>query len=273
MRFVLAIALGLGPVANPPSLSDPQAQAELDRAMEAFAAEDFATAAEALEKAYAIEPDDSVFIAWAQAERLDGDCPRALELYAQYLDAERTDDEIRTIEELMLPCQEEESAAEPAVPAAPDPAAPSEPPPPEETAPGPSPPADTSTQDPTPSDGSTDDEEVPPDTRTRRPWSKNPAGIGLAVSAGVLAGVGVGLLVGARIADANADDEPDHAAFRGRLDRAIALERASIGLFSVAGAVAIGSAIAFGVAARRSRVRPSAWLGPSTAGFSIMSSF
>lgn len=53
--------------------------------MKAFGTKDFRTARTELEIAYKLDPEVPLLFAWAQAERLAGNCPRAVELYQKYL--------------------------------------------------------------------------------------------------------------------------------------------------------------------------------------------
>jgi hypothetical protein len=63
----------------------------LDKATAAFALNHFAEAAELYEKAFALKPDPAVLYNAAQAHRLAGNKPRALELYQSYLRLYGTD--------------------------------------------------------------------------------------------------------------------------------------------------------------------------------------
>ncbi|MEX1367067.1 MAG: hypothetical protein AB1Z98_28325, partial [Nannocystaceae bacterium] len=53
-------------------LSNPEAQAKLREAQQAFADQDFDAAASAVEAAYIIEPKPMLLYPWAQAERSRG---------------------------------------------------------------------------------------------------------------------------------------------------------------------------------------------------------
>ncbi|HEY0253169.1 MAG TPA: hypothetical protein VGC41_16660 [Kofleriaceae bacterium] len=51
----------------------------------AFTAKDYKTARSELSIAYKLDPEVPLLYVWAQAERLDGNCTRAVELYQKYL--------------------------------------------------------------------------------------------------------------------------------------------------------------------------------------------
>jgi len=69
-------------------LREPAAEAEFRRALEAWDKEDYVTAAEALDVAYAIEPQPDLLYARAQVRRMLGRCRDALSLFQAYLDTQ-----------------------------------------------------------------------------------------------------------------------------------------------------------------------------------------
>jgi hypothetical protein len=77
----VAVALALAPVRH----SDPTAQDHFDRATEAFDRGDYDLAVTELQAGYALQPDPAALYAWGQAERMRGNCPRAIELYNVFL--------------------------------------------------------------------------------------------------------------------------------------------------------------------------------------------
>lgn len=82
--FALVLALA---VSDPnPVFKTDEGQAAYDEAKEAFAAEDYERAADALARAHTLEPQPQLLHAQAQAERLAGRCAEASLLYIEYLD-------------------------------------------------------------------------------------------------------------------------------------------------------------------------------------------
>jgi len=77
----LCLAVSTAPV------SDPEALEKLAEAQEAFKGKDFAAAAAAIEATYLIEPAPALLYPWAQAEREQGNCEVAIELYQRFLDS------------------------------------------------------------------------------------------------------------------------------------------------------------------------------------------
>jgi hypothetical protein len=65
---------------------NPQARAHFDKALAAYAAANYRAASVEFELAYGLEARRELLFAWAQAERLSGDCDRAVMLYRRFLD-------------------------------------------------------------------------------------------------------------------------------------------------------------------------------------------
>jgi tetratricopeptide (TPR) repeat protein len=64
---------------------DPEAKQHLDRALGLYQEGDYPAAIEAFKAGYAIDPRRDFLYAWAQAERLSGDCVTATELYKRFI--------------------------------------------------------------------------------------------------------------------------------------------------------------------------------------------
>lgn len=64
------------------------ALAEWERGLERYQARDYQAAIAAFSASYQAQPRRAALFAWAQAERLSGDCPSAIVLYRRYLEAE-----------------------------------------------------------------------------------------------------------------------------------------------------------------------------------------
>ncbi len=80
-----AMASGEDP---PYSTQRSTAKVHAERGARYYAAGDYAAAIDALELAYELDPQRDLLYALAQATRLNGDCPGALKLYRQFLDAQ-----------------------------------------------------------------------------------------------------------------------------------------------------------------------------------------
>jgi tetratricopeptide (TPR) repeat protein len=133
---LLALAVGGRPVvASEPSA----ARQAYDQATAAFGLGHYAEAAEKYETAFSLRPDPALLYDAAQAYRLAGNRPRALELYRNYLRLypdRQNADEARNQVAALTKAIEEEKAGPPSLPAAAGPA--TAPPPP--VAPPPVPP-------------------------------------------------------------------------------------------------------------------------------------
>ncbi|MEX1368578.1 MAG: hypothetical protein AB1Z98_35950 [Nannocystaceae bacterium] len=86
--------------AQPAELSDPRARALFEQAAERWQAGDYEQADAALAAAAAIEPIPALQYARGQLAREQGDCERALELYAEFL--EHTEPGTRAREEVLM---------------------------------------------------------------------------------------------------------------------------------------------------------------------------
>ena len=82
---VAAVAVAVALVLAPVRPSDPTARDHFDRATEAFDRGDYDLAVSELQAGYALQPDPAALYAWGQAERMRGNCPRAIELYNVFL--------------------------------------------------------------------------------------------------------------------------------------------------------------------------------------------
>ncbi len=88
--FALVLALA---VSEPKVVFETeQGQAAFDEASDAFAAKDYARAADALARAHALEPHPKLLYAQAQAERMAGRCAQASPLYIAFLDTQPSDE-------------------------------------------------------------------------------------------------------------------------------------------------------------------------------------
>lgn len=87
----VAVAFDLAPstvttaAAQPPAAARSPAGQEYDRGIALYLDHDYAAAVRAFSRSYAIDPRRETLFAWAQAERLQGNCPGAIQLYDRYL--------------------------------------------------------------------------------------------------------------------------------------------------------------------------------------------
>ncbi|MBL4686050.1 MAG: hypothetical protein JKY37_15760 [Nannocystaceae bacterium] len=86
LHAILSLSLTIATVAPGGLLSDPEAQAKLGEAREAFERADYGAAALAIEAAYLIEPVPGLLYPWAQAERQAGQCESAIDLYRRFIE-------------------------------------------------------------------------------------------------------------------------------------------------------------------------------------------
>jgi tetratricopeptide (TPR) repeat protein len=106
---VLAAALG-----QPARAQEDTARAHFDRGAALAAAKDYEGAAREFEAAYQLDPGKEALFAWAQVERLRGDCVKATDLYRKFLaSGELTPSQVEAVELNIRRCQRVEPKEEP----------------------------------------------------------------------------------------------------------------------------------------------------------------
>ena len=107
MRVALVIALLA--LASTTARGQPQggvALAEWERGLERYQARDYQGAIAAFSASYQAHPQRATLFAWAQAERLSGDCPSAIVLYRRYLEAEPSQRQAEAARDQIRRCEE-----------------------------------------------------------------------------------------------------------------------------------------------------------------------
>ncbi|MEM9454399.1 MAG: hypothetical protein AAGF11_09485 [Myxococcota bacterium] len=239
--FVLALA-GPGQL-----LENPEAQAKLVEAQQAFVDEDFDAAAAAVEEAYIIEPEPMLLLPWAQAERGRGDCAAAVELYQRFLDSDPPERMATPARENMDACQQElDAAAEQEVI------------------------EDDEVEVVEVEDDSSDVEQLPPpppdDPPKAKAWYKDPVG-GALVGVGVVGiGVGAGLMGAGSSAARGAAEQDSHMDYLGERDRATGLRNGGAVALSIGAALVVGGVIRYALVAKKNPKEATAWrLDPQVA--------
>jgi tetratricopeptide (TPR) repeat protein len=197
----------------------------IERAEEAFEAGRYAEAADAFGEAFAADPEPKFVYAQAQAERLGGDCARAIEHYDRFLALDPEPgpaEDARTNRER---CRQELERSRPPPP--PDPT------PPRPTVVGP----------------------VDEPSASQRPWHRDPLGGALVGSGLLVAGVGTGLLAGGVALDRSASDAAVEGDFERDRDRSVSMHRAGIALAAIGAAIVVGGVVRWIVVARRQRAQ------------------
>jgi hypothetical protein len=245
--FVSALVALHAPPSTEPA--EANAWAEADRLSSEGRHEEAASAyAVAFEREGAV----AILYSWAQAERLSGDCTRALELYERFLaegetlppeyetevmrarwsdmraNAERQQDACRRALEDVA---EEPPSVDPSPPPPAVALEPTSPPPPSRATP-------------------------PRDLPSRERWRRDPVGWSL-VGVGAAALATGGALVGvAAWRDDRAEGSGTHQDFLDEVDRALLEQRIGIGLLAAGGAIAVAGAVRLAIVGRGRRDRP-----------------
>jgi len=231
--LVLMLLLGFASTATaqqqpPPDLA-PEAKARLDKGVEAYKAKDYATAIQEFKASYQIDPNPALLYAWAQAERLNQNCPRALELYGRYLGSEPNTQQVQAARSGIELCQQQ---------------------------------ARTNELDRKRDEGGADGTskfELGPKRRTdlaidraptvpgaeRKPWYLDPVGDALTVAGGVSIGIGTGFLIMARASDSRAEDAEFLDDFEQHRDAARTRGRVGAVAVTAGSALVVGGVIRF----------------------------
>jgi tetratricopeptide (TPR) repeat protein len=192
--------------------------------------EEFVEAADAFERAHALDPKPDYLFARAQALRFGGRCEDAIAVYLHFIETGPPEDEVVEAKLRMAECQQtiadDATAADAEQPADPAPAVPP----------------------PTPPPAPVDDRIAP----ERRPRS-DPAGGALVGTGAVLVAVGVGLVAGASQVAAGSDDAATERDYGDSFTRANQLSAVGISLAAVGGALLIGGIIRYAVLAKKRR--------------------
>lgn len=245
--FVAASSAG----ADEPPFSD-EARVHLERGLRQYEAKRFEAAIAEFRAGYAKDPRREFLYAWAQAERLSGDCPSAIVLYRRFLAASPPPRQARAAQENLARCESALSTTPGlvAAPSGPIPSAATSSPPPAVRATASS--ARTGAQpDLTPSTSSPSRPLAPP--RQPRSWHEDRLGHALAAGGGGLVVVG-GLFYWFSLrSEAAAGEASTYDEFAARLEQANDRRRiASIGAAAGAGLLA-AAAVRYYLVGRGSR--------------------
>jgi tetratricopeptide (TPR) repeat protein len=178
-----AHAQGTAPAAPPPQTApmSEEARVHYDRGLAFYGAKDYRAAFAELEAGYAVDPRREFLFAEAQAQRLAGDCQRAVPLYQRFLATDPSPVQVNAAQVGLARCAQQMAAAPPAPP-----------PPPLPTVPA-----------------------LPPPT----PWYRDSVG-GALLAGGVIGlGVGAGFLIAAAVAHNDATIYDDYAQRQSTIER------------------------------------------------------
>lgn len=233
-----AVLLALTLVFAPEKLlRDPQAQAAFDAAQKAFAAGDFATASDKLERAYMLEPEPELLYPWAQAERNLDRCASAIDLYQKFIDSDPSERMVEAAKQNIARCEETLAAAQPAVEPAvePEPETDTEPPPPRV-------------------------EPQVDDSRDDKPVGRDPAG-GVLVGVGAAAAIVGVALVGVANKQAKGTAQAFHnSKYLEMREQATKLNRAGVAMLITGGVLVLAGVVRYGLLARKRKADDaSAW--------------
>jgi tetratricopeptide (TPR) repeat protein len=191
--------------------------------------DEFLEAADAFERAHALDPQPDYLFARAQALRLAGRCDDAIAVYLRFLETAPPEDEVIEAKLRMAECQQtiiaEPTAEEPEGVVA--------------TAPPPIPPPR-----PTPEVDRPRVQELP---------RRDKAGGALVGTGSLVAAIGVGLVIGASQIAARADDATTERDYGNAFTRANRLSAIGISLASVGGALLLGGIVRYVVVAKQRR--------------------
>jgi len=230
-------------------LSNPEAQTLVAEAQILFAEGNFGEASKLIEKAYLIEPVPELLFPWAQAEREQGNCRAAVDLYNRMLEEIPEGPMADSARQNIERCEEELGDEEPVV------AAPIIE---EEPEPEPEP-------DPAPAPVKTGEDDDRPKAKQ---WYKDPAG-GVLTGLGVVGvGAGTALLIVAGSTAKNAPDAPSVTDYNDQSDQAVTQRNAGAGVLSVGGALLVAGIVRYALVAKKNKASATAsvWTAPGGRG-------
>lgn len=108
---VTALTVAMAPALAAPKRRD--AKVAFDRGVAAYSKKDYAAAATALAKSYALEADVETLYAWAQAERQQDHCDKAIELWDRLLQLQLPEENRKVVNDKRAECQAIIDAAKP----------------------------------------------------------------------------------------------------------------------------------------------------------------
>ena len=103
--LIAAVALELAASTAATAAPEPSATQEYDRGIALYLDGNYAASVRAFSRSYAIEPRRETLFAWAQAERLQGNCPKAIELYDRYLTQDPPAAQVPIVREHLARCR------------------------------------------------------------------------------------------------------------------------------------------------------------------------
>ncbi|MCR9164458.1 MAG: tetratricopeptide repeat protein [Nannocystaceae bacterium] len=237
-------------------LSDPEAQSLVSEAQFLFSEGNFADAAKLIEKAYLIEPVPELLFPWAQAEREQGNCRAAIDLYNRMLEEIPEGPMADSARQNIARCEEEQPEVVAVVEDDPLPEETYEPEPEPDPEPAPAKPTD----------------EGPPKSGAKQ-WYKDAAG-GVLTGLGVVGvGTGAALLVVASSTAEGAPDASNVEAYREESDRAVTQRNAGAAVLSIGGALLVAGVIRYVLVAKKNKssATASVWTAPGGGGGLVVS--
>lgn len=107
LHLLLVTDRGLGPRSAGADEVDmePAARAHFQEGLDAYGEKDYERAIAGFEAGYAIDPQRAFLYAWAQAERLSGDCDAAIPLYRKFLDTRKPGTDLPDVEKRIAQCE------------------------------------------------------------------------------------------------------------------------------------------------------------------------
>ena len=240
-----------------------------DKGVAAYTKGDFPTAAAALAESYTKEKDVETLFAWAQAERKQGHCANAVELYDELLVADLPAENKQVIQGQLAECKEILAKEKPASDSRP-PSSESRPstsgPEPEKPAPSAEPVAPSEPPPPKPEVGS-------PKSEAGHPWWKDPVGGGLVIGGVVALGVGTVMLVSASSANSDRGSALSYSAYQN--DTNTAHDRGTYGVIglTVGGALVVGGVIRYATHKSDDHATVTGFVTPSGGGLAAVGRF
>ncbi|HEU0033554.1 MAG TPA: tetratricopeptide repeat protein [Kofleriaceae bacterium] len=234
------------------------AKAHFDRGVAAYQKKDYAAAAAALQRSYELDPDVETLFAWAQAERQQDHCEKAIELYEKLLASDLRDTKNKQAIQTKLAECKVLLATKPQPDPAPDVRKDPEPDTPRATPPPEDPPVDRP-----------DDRVVDRAKPAHRAWWKDPIGLTLVGTGAIGLAGGTYFLLSASKANSDAPNAANYFEFERLHDRAELHGKLGVSGMVAGGVLLVGGVIWYATRPDGDRGNVSAFVSRHASGFAV----
>ena len=252
--LIAAIVLAAAPVVAAPS--NPEAKKAFDKGVAAYQKNDYPGASAAFAKSFALETDAETLFAWAQAERKQDHCDKAIELYTKLLGMDLPEENKAVVRGQVAECKQIVDAQKPKK---------TEPEPPKPEPPKPEPAKPDIVAPPPKGDVAI--------TAEGHAWYADPIGDALVIGGVVGLGVGGALWASAHSASQGIATAPDYPTAKALEDKANSRGRLGTISLGAGAALVVGGIAWYATHGSSHATTVSGWIAPGTGGIAIAGGF